>query len=150
MLEYVTIRRLYLLWIQFSYTVFCVCNLLVWKKKSPKYLYNNFVYAYVLNSCMVLNTGTKHLNYMNSVAMGQINQCWFQSHVAIDHYSVFLEIKHIWVQLSCVDIFCGLQHTANAVVIDSGKGMWHICGDKPLLEPIVTYWMLWNRLNKLH
>ena len=32
---------------------------------------------------LVLNTEVKNLVYINSVAKGQINQCWFQSYIAL-------------------------------------------------------------------
>ena len=42
---------------------------------------------------LVLSTEVTRLNFLNSIVMGQINQCGFQSHVAIDRYCIFLEIN---------------------------------------------------------
>ena len=36
---------------------------------------------------------TISFHLMNSIVMGQINLCGFQSHVAIDRYCIFLEIE---------------------------------------------------------
>ena len=53
---------------------------------------------YVLCVCtctnqLVLSTEVTRLNFLKSIVMGQINQCGFQSHVAIDRYCIFLEIN---------------------------------------------------------
>ena len=50
---------------------------------------------------LVLSTEVTRLNFLNSIVMGQINQCGFQSHVAIDRYCIFLEINTFelsWVE----------------------------------------------------
>ena len=52
---------------------------------------------------LVLSTEVTRLNFLNSIVMGQINQCGFQSHVAIDRYCIFLEINTFelsWVEYS--------------------------------------------------
>ena len=62
---------------------------------------------YVLCVCtctnqLVLSTEVTRLNFLNSIVMGQIHQCGFQSHVAIDRYCIFLEINTFelnWVEL---------------------------------------------------
>ena len=70
-----------------SSTMFCVC----------------FCVCTCTNQ-LVLRTEVTRLNFLNSIVMGQINQYGFQSHVAIDRYCIFLEIKHLWVLSSKVSI----------------------------------------------
>ena len=56
---------------------------------------------------LVLSTEVTRLNFLNSIVNGQINQCGFQSHVAIDRYCIFLEINTFelsWVELSWVEL----------------------------------------------
>ena len=74
--------RLYLQWMQFPQTLYVW--ILMWKRW--------FVFSqeiFVRHKCLVcfmcvhmyllvLITEVKNVMYMNSVAMGQINQCWFQ------------------------------------------------------------------------
>ena len=52
---------------------------------------------------LVSSTEVTRLNFLNPIVMGQINQCGFQSHVAIDRYCIFLEINTFelsWVELA--------------------------------------------------
>ena len=94
MLKYVTVSfrsmkaiRMYLLWMQFLQT-FYVC-VFMWKKIifSPEIFVKHkclvFLCVCTCTNLLMLNTEVKNLVYPNSVAMGQINQCWFQSYVVL-------------------------------------------------------------------
>ena len=103
--------RLYLLWIHlctfFSMFAIHMCE------KICFFFPEILVRHYVLCVCtctnqLVLSTEVTRLNFLNSIVMGQINQCGFQSHVAIDRYCIFLEINTFelsWVELNWVMSF---------------------------------------------
>ena len=101
--------RLYLLWIHFC-TFFAMFAIHMCEKISffLKYLSGTmFCVCFCVCTCtnqLVLSTEVTRLNFLNSIIMGQINQCGFQSHVAIDRYCIFLEINTFelsWVELNC-------------------------------------------------
>ena len=99
--------RLYLLWIHLC-TFFPMFAIHMCEKICfffLKYLSGTMFCVCTCTNQLVLSTEVTRLNFLNSIVMGQINQCGFQSHVAIDRYCIFLEINTFelsWVELSSV------------------------------------------------
>ena len=60
--------------------------------------------VYICTNQSVLSTEVTRWYFLNSIVMGQINHCVFQSHVAIDQYCIFQQIKHLWIELSWVEV----------------------------------------------
>ena len=97
--------RLYLLWIHLC-TFFPMFAIHMCEKIwffFPEILVRHYVLCVcTCTNQLVLSTEVTRLNFLNSIVMGQINQCGFQSHVAIDPYCIFLEINTFelsWVEL---------------------------------------------------
>ena len=114
--------RLYLLWIHFVrfFPMFAIhmCEKICF---FPEILVRHYVLCVcTCTNQLVLSTEVTRLNFLNSIVMGKINQCGFQSHVAIDRYCIFLEINtfefefefdipHEWIQHYCI------QYTATNI-----------------------------------
>ena len=97
---------------------------------------------------LVLSTEVTRLNFLNSIVMGQINQCGFQSHVAIDRYCIFLEINTFelsWVELNyiqCVNYesilsISSYQHLITGLCANTGSSMKGNCGVSDLCPLVV-------------
>ena len=102
--------RLYLLWIHLC-TFFPMFAIHMCEKIwvfFPEILVRHYVLCVcTCTNQLVLSTEVTRLNFLNSIVMGQINQCGFQSHVAIDRYCIFLEINTFelsWVELSWINL----------------------------------------------
>ena len=97
--------RLYLLWIHLC-TFFPMFAIHMCEKICffPEILVRHYVLCVcTCTNQLVLSTEVTRLNFLNSIVMGQINQCGFQSHVAINRYCIFLEINTFelsWVEMS--------------------------------------------------
>ena len=121
--------RLYLLWIHLC-TFFPMFAIHMCEKICffPEILVRHYVLCVcTCTNQLVLSTEVTRLNFLNSIVMGQINQCGFQSHVAIDRYCIFLEINTFelsWVELSWVDVCqCWPQTLAT---ICRNMGIWDV------------------------
>ena len=125
--------RLYLKWMQFPQTFY------VWIFNVNR-LFCFFLEIFVRQKCLVffcvctctnllvLNTEVKNVMYMNSIAMGQINQCWFQSYVVMINNVYLYKINTFelsWVEIiyiyivyveylyeKCIWFFCTPEHLA--------------------------------------
>ena len=54
------------------------------RQKCLAFFFSFFLCVCTCTNLLVLNTEVKkNVTYMNSIAMGQINQCWFQSYVVL-------------------------------------------------------------------
>ena len=117
--------RLYLLWIHLC-TFFPMFAIHMCEKICffPEILVRHYVLCVcTCTNQLVLSTEVTRLNFLNSIVMGQINRCGFQSHVAIDRYCIFLEINTFelsWVELS-------YQYRKSH------------CGDKTILRPLYLH-----------
>ena len=147
--------RLYLLWIQFCTFFSYVCNSHVW---IDLFFWNIchalcFVCVFVCTCTnqLVLSTEVTRLNFLNSIVMGQINQCGFQSHVAIDRYCIFLEINTFelsWVKLKLEQqphiITMAMFHLIVYLETESTSWKWYrlsspSCFRHTYNRPIYTY-----------
>ena len=102
--------RLYLLWIHLC-TFFPMFAIHMCEKICfvPEILVRHYVLCVcTCTNQLVLRTEVTRLNFLNSIVMGQINQCGFQSHVAIDRYCIFLEINTF--ELSWVEVWAWISN----------------------------------------
>ena len=102
---------------------------------------------------LVLSSEVTRLNTLNSIVMGQINQCGFQSHVAIDRYCIFLEITSLcWVALSWYNVLCTSVHFLNIdmteviVIVARRKTKAPLCTLLYSRQCLKTVAKVWNKI----